>query len=441
MRRTTEYCGQLAEALARPGTLPQDERMVRVEELPGSMVFVTDRRRLKLVKEGLERGDDPAARRLACERALRRNCQLSGRLYLGIAPLVGTVGQPVQLGDATELRGGARTFDWVIECRRSNREQALSCWVQRGVAPNGFESNLAYELAAFHSRARTGPRINQRGLSDSLRESVEELVEGLDERLDPEAHARCAPLLAFIGRGATRALDQRRSLFERRLADWRIRDTHGGLDCDTIEIGNDGEVRIWDCGDFAWETRCGDVLRDLSRLTVDLDDRGAPAWAATITKLYADQAGDAELPKLAPFYRTLAALELATGCFDGPQDPDPERAERLVQLAVGYQLEGCRVSYQPDPGLRQGRGAGVERAEHLASRLLVTPRPAGPGQDLPVIEVQAGGAGRAVRVEVPLGLSETDSEGGEQGDRGAERSAWCSQALVAVVERLAAETD
>jgi hypothetical protein len=263
-------------------------------------------------------------------------------------------------------------------------------------------------------------------------------VEGLDERLDPEAHARCAPLLAFIGRGAARVLDQRRNLFERRLADWRIRDTHGGLDCDSIEVGDDGEVGIWDCGDFAWETRCGDVLRDLSRLTVDLDDRGAPAWAATITKLYGDHIGDPELTELAPFYRTVAALELATGCFDGPDDPDPERAERLVQLAVGYQLEGCRVSYQPDLGLRAG--AGVERAEHLASRLLVTPRAAGPGQDLPVIEVRAGGAGRAVRVEVPLGLAE-GAEGNGAGERGADRSAWCSQALVAVVERLAAEAD
>jgi aminoglycoside phosphotransferase family enzyme len=160
MGRTAEYCGQLAEALARPGALPEDERLVRDDELPSSVVFVTDRRRLKLVKEGLERGDDQAARRLACERAFRRNRQLSGRLYLGIAPLVRAAGLPVQLGDAAQVRGGARTLDWVIECRLSNREHALACWVQRGVAPNGFESTLANELAAFHTRARTGPRIN-----------------------------------------------------------------------------------------------------------------------------------------------------------------------------------------------------------------------------------------------------------------------------------------
>lgn len=435
MGRTTEYCGRLAEALGRPGALPEGERMVRVEERSGAMVFVTDRRRLKLIKEGIERGDDPATRRLSCERAFRRNRQMSGRLYLGIAPVVRPAGQPVQLGDAAQVRSGARTLDWVIECRLSNPEHALSCWVQRGVAPNGFETTVASELAAFHTRARTGPRINHRALTGSLRESVEELVEGLDERLDPEAQARCAPLLAFVGRSATRILHERRDLFERRLADWRIRDAHGGLDCEAIEVGDDGEVGIWDCGDFGWETRCGDVLRDLSRLTVDLDDRGAPAWAARITKLYGEQASDSELAGLAPFYRTLAALELAIGCFDGPADPEPERAERLVQLAVGYQLEGCRISYQPDLGLRDGPGAGVERAEHLASRLLVTPRPADTVRELPVIEVQAGGAGRAVRVELPLGLAESPDE------LGADRSAWCSQALVAVVERLSAESD
>ena len=153
-------------------------------------------------------------------------------------------------------------------------------------------------------------------------------------------------VLDFLRQRARRFLDGKADLFERRVAEGRIREGHGDLHAGNLCFTAEGIV-AYDCLEFAPRFRCGDVAADLAFLCMDLGRRGYPAFAAYLARRYVDAAGDRELPKLLPFYKgyyaTVRGKVAALAAVD-PAVPEDERAERrreameYLHLAAGFEL-------------------------------------------------------------------------------------------------------
>jgi uncharacterized protein len=97
----------------------------------------------------------------------------------------------------------------------------------------------------------------------------------------------------FVGTHAT--------LFERRVAEGRIRDGHGDLHAASACV-EDGQIRLFDSLQFAARYRCADVAAEVAFLAMDFEyhSRADLAWA--FVDEYVRASGDQELLRLLDFY-------------------------------------------------------------------------------------------------------------------------------------------
>jgi predicted kinase len=101
-------------------------------------------------------------------------------------------------------------------------------------------------------------------------------------------------------------MDRHRRLFERRVAEGRIRDCHGDLHSANICLEPEG-IQIYDCIEFNHRFRYSDIVCDLAFLAMDLDFHGYPVLSRFLLKEYVHRTGDLEANRLMPFYKCYRA--------------------------------------------------------------------------------------------------------------------------------------
>jgi predicted kinase len=199
---------------------------------------------------------------------------------------------------------------------------------------------LARLLADFHSRADTGGEVNEGGslatVLGNWEENFAQTRPYLDFPLERESYERIRALvLAFCH---TRA-----RLFERRIAEGRIRDGHGDLRAEHICLTE--PTVIFDCIEFNHRFRHGDVAADVAFLAMDLDERGFPELSHAFIQAYIQCTGDPGLLEVLDFYKCYRAFVRAkVECFraDDPGVPAAEQraalrtARRYWDLAARY---------------------------------------------------------------------------------------------------------
>lgn len=355
---------ELVTSLSSPHAYARPVEAVEVLETPRSVLFLVGERAYKLKKPlvDLQRATADERRR-HCEEEIRLNRRLSPGMYLGVLPV--TRDEEARFA----VNGRGATVDWVVEMVRLPRERRLDVLLERGAVEQGQLAKLAAVLVRFHDRAMTGPTVNRYGLPRAVAERMCASLERLERA--SAAHPEILPPLAqaLLRQRAAAFVEEQRELLERRIAEWRIREGHGDLRWDNVCLMGD-DVIVYGCIEHDRGLRCGDVAFDLALLAMDLDQGGHHRSASFLVRTYADLTSDPDLELLVSFYKLHHALlaaerELATASAGEP-DIALARAERLVQLAVGYVLPVCWIVACS----RDAASAGV--AAYVASRLRAT---------------------------------------------------------------------
>jgi aminoglycoside phosphotransferase family enzyme len=95
------------------------------------------------------------------------------------------------------------------------------------------------------------------------------------------------------------------SLFEKRIAEDRVRDCHGDIHSGNIFV-TDG-IYIFDAIEFNERFRYSDVAADVAFLAMDLDFRERHDLSDFFVERYIRYSGDQELMRLLPFYKCYRA--------------------------------------------------------------------------------------------------------------------------------------
>ena len=157
-------------------------------------------------------------------------------------------------------------------------------------------------LVPFYRNARTGGAVNQDGGLGIIRKNAEENF------IEPRPFlGKLISVTAFrtVVDYTRRFMDRHRRLFERRLAEGRIRDGHGDLHSGNICL--EPEIQIYDCIEFNHRFRYSDVANDLAFLAMDLDFHGYPVLGRYLIREYGRLAGDPQARRLLPFYKCYRA--------------------------------------------------------------------------------------------------------------------------------------
>jgi len=95
------------------------------------------------------------------------------------------------------------------------------------------------------------------------------------------------------------------SIFEKRMAEGRVRDCHGDIHSGNIFVTD--RIYIFDAIEFNERFRYSDVAADVAFLAMDLDFKERSDLSDFFVERYVEYSEDQELTKLLPFYKCYRA--------------------------------------------------------------------------------------------------------------------------------------
>lgn len=384
---------ELVKALSDPAFYPHPVDRVRFLQTHISSVFLTGDIAYKLKKPvnfGFLDFSTLELRKIYCRAEVELNSRLAPSVYLEAAPVT-------REGDRLALKGDGEVVDWLVVMRQLE-DRLLGTEVEaRGELTTGHMDALVDVLVPFYANAATGEGIDRYGEIDAVKFNTDENFS--------QTEAYVGKLISrerfeHIREWTDAFYRQRSDLFHRRIAEGRIRESHGDLHLGNIFF-EDPPV-IFDCIEFNERFRCGDIAVDLAFLAMDLDFHDRPELARHFIDRYVEASGDRELPELLDFYKCYRAyVRGKIACFtsvDPALDDTARRAQRnLARRYFGLAYRYAGGTQQPSLvvlyGLMGSGKTSIARfiREQHGWHLLSTD----------AVRKQISGVGEATRVYVP----------------------------------------
>ena len=301
-----------------------------------SSVFLAGERAYKLKKPvnfGFLDFSTVELRRRYCEAEVALNRRLAPDVYLGVEPIVSD-------GAGLRLGGSGEVVDWVVVMRRLDPERLGVRVLERGELSARQIDQLVEILVPFYRRARTGEGIDGYG-------SLEAVKFNTDENF-AQTEAYVGKLISreryeHIRDFTDRFYRERGDLFGRRVAEGRVRESHGDLHL--VNIFFYDPPIIFDCIEFNERLRCGDVAVDLAFLAMDLEFRGRADFARRVIDRYVEASGDAGLGEPIDFYKCYRAYVRGKVSSFTSADPALDGAERRAQRNLARRYFGLAYRY------------------------------------------------------------------------------------------------
>jgi hypothetical protein len=299
-----------------------------------------------------------------CEEELRLNRRLAPDIYLDVIPIY-------EDGHGTlHFKEGDTIVDYAVVMKKIPEERMLNRLLEKGMVGLSVMSDVAGKIAEFHRKAATGGEIDRIGGFETVRHNHEE---NFQQTEDYRGITISENRYDFIKSYACNFLKRNRSLFEKRVAEHRIRDCHGDLHLQHICIADD--IIIFDCIEFNERFRYLDVAAEISFLAMDLDYNGYPQHGKAFIDAYLKYSNDHETVTLLNFYKCYFAYVRGKviGFRIHDRSIDESERERVIDtasryfdLSYGYAARPERATLVLTAGLMgTGKTALAKRLEPL----------------------------------------------------------------------------
>lgn len=352
---------EVVDFLSRGSAWPEGGP-VEVRETHISVVFLTPQFAWKLCKPvnfGFLDFTTLEARHADCLRELELNRRLAPDVYRDVVPVTERDGR-LQVG------GDGGPVEWLVKMRRLPDEATLAARIEAGAAERSDIDRLLEVLVPFFRQAPTDEEISRGGRPEVIRRNVEENLSALEtaaleseSRIEsPESRARDTGPSARMIRPSTldsglstltvrsallQFLTIHEELFERRIAEGRIRDGHGDLRAEHVYL-TDPPVVV-DCIEFNDRFRHADVLDEFCFLAIDLERLGRDDLADYLLQRYRELMDDPAPAELAGFYKAYrSSVRAKVACLRAGEQTGEERSASLSQAAA--HLEAARRHMQ-----------------------------------------------------------------------------------------------
>jgi aminoglycoside phosphotransferase family enzyme/predicted kinase len=384
---------QLVKALSDPAFYPHPVDKVRFLQTHISSVFLTGEYAYKLKKPvnfGFLDFSTIELREHYCRAEVELNSRLAPSVYLRAAPITLD-------GDRLVLEGQGEIIDWVVVMRELEERLLGTEVLARGELSAAHMDSLVEVLVPFYRDAATGEGIDRYGTVEAVKFNTDE---NFSQTKDYSGKLLTIDRYKHIRRWTNTFYEDNADLFERRIAEGRIRESHGDLHLGNVFLEN--PPIIFDCIEFNERFRCGDVAVDLAFMAMDLDFNGRPDLAEHFVDRYVEASGDTDLIRLLDFYKCYRAyVRGKIACFtssDPALDNEARRAQRNLArrffgLAYKYAGGAERPSLVVLYGLMGSGKTNVARylREHFGWHMLSTD----------AVRKQIAGVGENTRVYVP----------------------------------------
>jgi aminoglycoside phosphotransferase family enzyme len=326
----------LRQALLNPVIYPENPTKVEFSETHISLLFFTENHVYK-VKKPVDFGfldfTDLEKRKFYCHQEVELNRRLSADVYLGVAEISEEDG-------SISVDGRGKVIEYAVKMRRISEDLLMSRFIEEGKITDEMITRVAEKLASFYVAAETNEEISSYGNPERIRQDTDENFDQTRTYIGRSISRRAFEAI----QGATNAfLTGKRTSFQRRIREGKIRDCHGDLRSEHIYLGD--EILIIDCIEFNRRFRCTDVAADIGFLAMDLDYRERRDLSQHLIDSYIRISGDRDVLHVLDFYKCYRAYvrgKVESFRLDDPNIPPDEkeeasrRARRFFELSNKY---------------------------------------------------------------------------------------------------------
>jgi aminoglycoside phosphotransferase family enzyme len=326
---------QVVEALMKPEAYDEDPGHIELVQTHISFVFLTKKFAYKM-KKAVDLGfldfTTLEKRRFFCEKEVELNRRLCKGMYLEVVP--------INKSDAIRIKGEGETVEYAVKMKRIPQEKMLSKLLEKKLVGNKLIERIAKIIAAFHSKAETNKRISEFGSLTIIETNWEENFEQTEVFVGKTISTEDFKL---IRKRVEDFMRKTGTLFEKRMAEGRVRDCHGDIHSGNIFV-TDG-IYIFDAIEFNERFRYSDVAADVAFLAMDLDFRERTDLSTLLIQRYVKYSGDQELMRLLLFYKCYRAYVRGKVTSFKLGDPNvgtkdkratTEEAKKYFKLAAAY---------------------------------------------------------------------------------------------------------
>jgi aminoglycoside phosphotransferase family enzyme len=274
---------------------------VEVIETHLSWVFLTRQHAYKIKKPvdiGECRHATREARRRACVDEYWLNQALAPGVYIGVLPIVR------EPSGGLRVNGKGEAVEWLVKMRRLRPDRNLLWLIRHGELQASQVACLAQALASFyHTRPPQTDEV------DDLVARLQRRVADSDQLLKAVVPSAHWPILDRVRFAQERYIEGGRALFNARVCDGRVIDGHGDLRPEHVFL--ERRPLVIDCVEYSAAVRKRDALDDLCLLAMECERLDRRDVAAQIIACHGQVTGDAGLPQLEAFYKSLHAMARA----------------------------------------------------------------------------------------------------------------------------------
>ncbi len=357
----------LIEFLLNPSSYPHKPRDVRHIQTHASHVFIAPPYVYKIKKPvnfGFLDFSTLDKRKYYCEREVELNSRLCDA-YIGV--------KEISIRNGNFIFGeGDKTIEYAVKMRKLPDRYFLKNLLSRGRITNCDLIRIIEKLVEFYNGQVVKKEISEYGRPERIRINVDENF-SLSERFVGKTISKAAyDAIKFYNYTFFR---EKSSLFEERIKRGLIKDCHGDLHIEHINL-NPQDVCIYDCIEFNDRLRYIDIASDIGFLAMDLDFNGYSNFANFIVSEISKRMGDDTIFDVIDFYKCYRAYvrgKVESIRSEEAEIPDKQRqssekrAKRYFKLALRYALFGSKPALIVVFGLI---GTGKSTLSHALSNEL-----------------------------------------------------------------------
>jgi uncharacterized protein len=208
----------------------------------------------------------------------------------------------INKSETIKINGKGETVEYALKMKRMPQEKIMTKLLEENKVDNKLIDKIAKIIAEFHSKAETTPRISDYGSLKIIKTNWDENFEQTQNVVDKTINKTNFEL---IRKKIVTFMEKNKVLFEKRIAEGKVRDCHGDIHSGNIFITD--RVYIFDAIEFNERFRYSDVAADMAFLAMDLDFKGRVDLSDFFVKKYVEYSDDKELFSLLAFYKCYRA--------------------------------------------------------------------------------------------------------------------------------------
>lgn len=325
---------RLVESMLKPEFYPHKPDSVELTHTHISFIFIAGDLVYK-VKKSVDFGfldfTTLGKRKYYCEEEVRLNQRFAPQVYLDVVRII------EDKEGILHLSNGNNIIEYAVEMKKIPEERMLYRLLEAGKVRKDDVQRVGKYLAEVYRKIPSDEKSRAFGGLDVISTNV---IENFDQTRTYVGGPVTEEKFKAVESWSTSFMDDKASLFERRIAEGHIKDCHGDLHLQHICI-EDTNISIFDCIEFNERFRFGDVASDVAFLSMDFDYNGKRTMGNAFVNAYIEASGDTAMRHVLLFYKVYRAFvraKVTSFMLDDKGLDDKTRAEAFKTAKKYYDL-------------------------------------------------------------------------------------------------------